>query len=94
MATIYAYVKIYEKMENSQDFMKGKLFMNTIRAFKDHRDESGELRGDGCEGIIAWHQPESIKVMISGHKIPSSDIALPIPVHSNEVLRKNAFCIY
>jgi len=53
MATIYAYVKIYEKIEHARDFMKGKLFMNTIRAFKEHRDEAGELRGDECEGIIA-----------------------------------------
>jgi hypothetical protein len=94
MATIYAYVKIYEKIEHAQDFMKGKLFMNTIRAFKDHWDETGELRGDSCEGIIGWYQPESIQVTISGHTIPSSDIASPISVLSNEVLRQNAFCIY
>ncbi|MCJ8286380.1 hypothetical protein [Halomonas sp.] len=94
MATIYAYVKIYENIDHAHDFMKGKLFMNTIRAFKEHRDEAGELRGDECEGIIAWYQPESVQVSFAGHTIPSADIAAPIPVHSNEVLRKNAFCIY
>ena len=94
MATIYAYVKIYEKIEHAYDFVKGKLFMNTIRGYKDHRDETGELRGDSCEGIIGWHQPECIQVTISGHTIPSSDIASSISVHSNEVLRQNAFCIY
>lgn len=94
MATIYAYVKIYDDIAHAHDFMRGKLFMNIIRAFKEHRDEAGELRGDECEGIIAWHQPENIQIAINGHSISSADIAAPIPIHSNEVLRKNAFCIY
>lgn len=94
MATIYAYVKIYENIDYAHEFMKGKLFMNTIRAFKEHKDEAGELRGDDCEGIIGWHQPESVQVSFAGHEIPSADIEAPMPVHSNEVLRINAFCIY
>jgi len=68
--------------------------MNTISSFKEHRDEAGELRGDECEGIVAWHQPTDIQLSINSHVVPSADIAAPIPIHSNEVLRKNAFCIY
>lgn len=94
MSTVFAFVKIYDSIGHAYDFVKGKLFMNTIRAFKEHSDEAGELRGDKCEGIIAWFQPESVQVSFAGHKIPSADIAAPIPVHSNDVLRKNAFCIY
>jgi len=94
MSTIYAYVKIFENPDHAADFMKGKLFMNTIRAFKEHRDAGGELRGDRCEGIVAWHQPGSVHVSVGGKTIPSADIAAPIEVHSDEILRKNAFCIY
>jgi hypothetical protein len=94
MATIYAYVKIYDDIAHTHDFMRGKLFMNIIRAFKEYRDEAGELRGDECEGITARHQPENIQIAINGHCTPSVDIAAPIPTHSNKVLRKNAFCIY
>jgi len=44
MIWIKAYIKIFENREFANDFMKGRLFMNTIGGFKEHRDKAGELR--------------------------------------------------
>ncbi|MDT9547604.1 MAG: hypothetical protein RI826_09750 [Chlorobium phaeovibrioides] len=68
--------------------------MKTIRMFNENKDESGELRGDPMEGIVAWYQPDKIKLEVGGHEIPSNEIAAPIAIRNNELLNKNAFCIY
>ena len=91
---IYAFVKIFTEECNAKAFIQGDLFMQTIRMFKDHKDKSGELRGDPMEGVVAWYQPDKIKVEIDGLEIPSKDIAAPIAMHSDALLDKNAFCIY
>ena len=53
MSTIFAFVKLFENNDHAQAFVSGKLFMNTIRSFKEYKDEAGELRGDEYEGIVA-----------------------------------------
>lgn len=68
--------------------------MNTIRYFKEYRDAAGELRGDPYEGAVGWYQPNKIEIQIGGHSVQSSDIAYPVAIHDQELLNKNAFCIY
>ncbi|WP_196140158.1 hypothetical protein [Aliikangiella sp. G2MR2-5] len=95
MATIFAFVKIFENREFAEDFINGKLFMNTIRSFKEYRDESGELRGDTFEGIAAHYQPDKLgEIKIGDITIPPSDLASPVVVHGNDFLDHNVFCIY
>lgn len=91
---IYAFVKIFTEESHAEAFRKGDLFMKTIRMFKEHKDESGELRGDPMEGVVAWYQPDKIKLEINGQEVAGSEIAAPIAIHSNELLEQNAFCIY
>lgn len=94
-ATIYAFVKIFENRKYAEDFMDGRLFMNTIRHFKNYNDKNGELRGDPYEGIIAMYQPSKFtEIMVDNIVIPSNEIATPVVVHGNELLNMNAFCIY
>lgn len=69
--------------------------MNTIRSFKEYKDESGELRGDEYEGIVALYQPKKLgEIKIGEVSIPASELAAPIVVHGNELLTNNVFCIY
>lgn len=69
--------------------------MNTIRSFKEYKDENGELRGDEYEGIIALYQPEKLReVKIGEVTIPASDHAAPIVIHGEDLLDHNVFCIY
>lgn len=95
MAIIYAFVKIFENECHAKDFLSGKLFMNTLRSFKEYTDLAGELRGDKYEGIIALYQPREIdEIKIGDVTIPASELAAPIVVHGNELLNENVFCIY
>jgi hypothetical protein len=94
MPVIYAFVKIFEKEHHAKDFISGKLFMNTLRYFKEYRDTGGELRGDPYEGLAALYQPSKISLQVAGHIIPPSTITYPIAVHDQPLLDKNAFCIY
>ncbi len=95
MSTIYALVKLLDKEEHVQNFVNGKLFMNTIRSFKKYKDKSGELRGDKYEGIIGLYQPKKLKeIKIGDHIIPASDLSFPIVVHSEHLLDHHVFCLY
>ncbi|MGL5303340.1 MAG: hypothetical protein ACRDBT_02055 [Aeromonas sp.] len=95
MSTIFAFVKLFENRSHAEDFVNGKLFMNTIRSFKEYNDESGELRGDEYEGIVALYQPDQIgEIKFGEHIIPASELVTPIVVHGNNLLYHNVFCIY
>lgn len=95
MSTIFSFVKLFEKKSYAEDFLNGKLFMNTIRSFKEYNDESGELRGDKYEGIVALYQPEKLgEIRFGEHIITASNLAAPIVLHGNHLLNHNVFCIY
>lgn len=93
-ATIYSLVKIFTDKSHAEKFRNGQLHMKTLRMFKEYKDESGILRGDPMEGIVAWYQPDKVDIKINGYKIPAHDFAGPIVLHSSELLDKNAFCMY
>lgn len=94
-ATIFAFVKIFEEKEYAESFLRGELYMNTIRSFKEYTDKSGELRGDSYEGIIAIHQPNKLSgIKINDVEISSSALASPILIHGDYLLNQNVFCIY
>ncbi|MBW8190947.1 hypothetical protein K0504_07850 [Neiella marina] len=95
MSKIFAFVKLFENRDYAEDFVNGKLFMNTIRSFKEYKDESGELRGDEYEGVVALYQPDKLgEIRLGEHTIPASDLAAPIVIHGNNLLDHNVFCIY
>lgn len=95
MSTIYAFVKLFENKDFALAFVSGKLFMNTIRSFKEYKDEAGELRGDEYEGVVALYQPEKLgEIKFGEHTIPASDLAAPIVIQGSHLLDHNVFCIY
>lgn len=95
MSTIFAFVKLFDNEDHAKAFVDGKLFMNTIRSFKEYKDESGELRGDEYEGIVALYQPSQLgDIKLGELTIPASDLAAPIVMHGNHLLDHNVFCIY
>lgn len=96
MTTIYnAFVKLFEAEDHANDFLSGKLYMNSIQGFKKWTDTAGELRGDPFEGIIALYQPTKIEgIKLGNHMIPASALATLIVMHGNELLKENVFCMY
>lgn len=97
MSTIFAFVKLFDNEDHAKAFVNGNLFMNTIRSFKEYKDESGELRGDEYEGIVALYQPNelgNVHIPLGDITIPASELAAPIVIHGNHLLDHNVFCIY
>ena len=96
MTTIYnAFVKFFEAECYAKDFLSGKLYMNSIQGFKKWTDTAGELRGDPFEGIIALYQPTKIEdIKLGDYIIPGSELATPIVMHGNDLLKENVFCMY
>ncbi|MGK0273042.1 MAG: hypothetical protein ACI88H_003719 [Cocleimonas sp.] len=95
MSTIFAFVKLFDNEDHAKAFVNGDLLMNTIRSFKEYKDESGELRGDGYEGIVALYQPSELgNIQLGDITIPASELAAPIVMHGNHLLDHNVFCIY
>lgn len=92
---VFAFVKLYDNKSHAEEFVKGRLFMNTIQSFREYKDESGKLRGDKYEGIVALFQPgKENELSIDGHIIPASDLVGPILFHGNHLLNQNVFCLY
>lgn len=94
-ATIYALVKLFDKLEYAESFMNGNLRFSTLRSYKNLRDINGELRGDPFEGVVSLFQPSKIgMVKIDNVEILGMNIASPIVVQSEDLLDKHAFCLY
>ena len=81
---IFFLMKIFEKEEYANDFLKGKMFANPLSYFKEMEDEDG--RGDEYEGIIMPHLDGLImtlrsKNMVTGevksHTINKEEFAAP-----------------
>jgi hypothetical protein len=92
--TIYDLLKLVDKESHANDFVKGNIRFSTLRSFKEYPDVNGEMRGDPCEGIISWLQPENIQVTIAGITAPSSDLASAAYIHSNALLDSRCSCLY
>jgi hypothetical protein len=90
----YAYVRIFEKKEHAESFLRGELRFGKISSYKGYVDKNGEQRGDPFEGIISWLQPNMVNIKVGDKVLRSEDIAGPIAIHSNDVLRKYALCLY
>ncbi len=92
--TIYVLLKLVDKESYAHDFVKGNIRFSTLRSFKEYSDVNGEMRGDPCEGIISWLQPDNIQVTIGGVSVPSTDLASAAYIHANALLDSRCFCLY
>lgn len=93
---IYTLIKIFEKKKYAEDFLKGSLYLNTLKYFaEEHVDGAGEKRGDTYEGLLAHYQPSKIGTITVGDIIvPGDQLASPVLVHGDGLLSSNVFCMY
>ena len=91
---IYALIKLVDKESYAQDLINGNVRLSTLRSFKEYQDENGEMRGDPCEGIIRWLQPEKISVKQGDLDIQTTEIESPVFEHADALLDSHCFCIY
>ena len=51
MRTIFFFVKVFENTKYMEDFLDGKLFMNTLAYFRTVEDNEDANRGDKYEAV-------------------------------------------
>lgn len=97
---LFCFVKFFEEEAWADDFMKGRLYCNTLQYFKD-LEQNGNGRGDPYEGAVALIQPKHavIKISFNDEKmkdftIDQKDIVGPVVVQSYDNLSHNVYCLY
>lgn len=91
------FVRIFSEEKFRDEFIKGNLYMNTIKYFREYEDAHSDNVGDKNEAVSAWLQPANLRIILkhpSGDVvIPGSDIAAPIVLRQNRFDSINVFCI-
>lgn len=91
-STIFFFVKVFDKKEYAEDFIKGKLYSNRLSFFRKYEEENSANRGDKHEGVVGWYQPDQIRLEINGRII--TDLSGPVMTQMNWHDNLNVFCIY
>ena len=93
--------KCFEKKKYADDFLQGKLFLNSLRYFKDIESKDG--RGDENEGAIVDPLVDSILKLtatneetgeVSDVMITKDDLAAPIVMRPYWYDHINLLCMY
>lgn len=90
--TIFFFVKVFDKQEYADDFIKGNLFSNRLSFFRKYEEDESANRGDKHEGVVSWNQPDQMQLEINGRVI--TDLAGPVMIQMNWHDHLNIFCIY
>jgi len=94
-STVFALVKMFEKREYADAFVRGELYMNSLAYFREYKDERGELRGDPHEGLGAIYQPSQIgEIRFGDIRIPPEELAGPVLVRHERLDHAKVFCSY
>ena len=93
MSVIFFLVKFFDNEGHAREFVKGRVYANTLATFKalEGIDDSG--RADRHEGTIAWLQPGQGRAVINGMDI-TDELAGPMQMQRSWLDRLNVFCLY
>ncbi|WMI99762.1 hypothetical protein RBU55_30235 [Pseudomonas chlororaphis subsp. aurantiaca] len=90
--TIFFLVKVFDEEQHAEDFVRGKLYSNRLSYFRKLEESEAANRGDRYEGVVDWHQPSEIEIVINGRTL--TDLAGPVSVQMNWHDHINVFCVY
>lgn len=94
---LQTFVKVFSREEYRNDFLNGKLYMNTIEYFKNYEEETNSNIADKNEALIAWLQPNDITVQLqlgdTEIELSSKDFAAPLTVSISAHNNCNIFCL-
>ena len=93
MSVIFFLVKFFDNEVYARDFVKGRIYANTLATFKtlEGIDDSG--RADRHEGTIAWLQPGHGRLEINGMDI-TDDLAGPTQLQRNWLNHLHIVCLH
>lgn len=90
-------LKIFSKEEYKNDFLAGKIYMNTIQYFRDFEDSLDGNVADKHEAIHGWLQPGEFKLMIGAEgdmrEIDQDSLSSPVTISLNAHMHANIFCM-
>jgi hypothetical protein len=97
---IWYFIKFFAKESYADQFMAGRLHLNTLGYFKQMESEDSPGRMDSTEAVSMWWQPHDIVMKLSVPKIgleieiKKEDLAAPVStsfIHHNYL---HIFCLY
>ena len=93
MSMIFFLVKFFDNDVHAREFVKGRVYANTLATFKalEGIDDSG--RADRHEGTIAWLQPGHGRLEMNGMDI-SDDLAGPLHLQKSWLNHLHVFCLH
>lgn len=94
---LQTFVKIFSREEYRNDFLNGKLYMNTIEYFKNYEEVANSNIADKNEALMAWLQPNDVKVQLqlgdTEYELSSKDFASPLTISISSHNNCNIFCL-
>ena len=91
---IFMFVKVCSKQEYCEDFLDGRLYMNTLKYFREFEDLSAANIADHQEASNLMLQPSKVTVTIGSHVLNPADFSGPIYIHDVDQGRLNILCVY
>ena len=92
---VFTLVKLFDKLEYAEAMLRGHLYMNSLRFFREYPDAEGELRGDRYEGVSHVFQPAQLSELRFGNVVvPAKDLAGPVLLHQEGLSDWNVFCMF
>lgn len=88
MRNIFFFVKVFENLIFMNNFLDGKLFMNSLAYFKNTEDSN---RGDKYEAVTGCYQPDKITIKINHHELEG--LAGPAYIQMPHHEKVNLFCL-
>jgi len=81
--TILYFLKFFAEESHADQFMAGKLYLNTLAYFKQVENECSDGRMDSTEATALWWQPDNLVIKLTGPgiseiEITQKDLAGPV----------------
>ena len=94
MKRIFFLFKFFDNPDHADDFVRGRIFANSLSRFKQIEGDDRSGRMDRNEGTSAWFQPDKGgRLVINGMDI-SDDLAGPLQIQMSWLNPLNIFCIH
>lgn len=96
---IWYFIKFFAEESHADQFMEGKLYLNTLGYFMKMESENGDGRMDSTEAVAVWWQPDDIVIKLNvpgvgGVDISKKDLAGPVSMAFDQHKYLHLFCLY
>lgn len=95
---ILAFVRFFKEEAHRDMFVRGELYMNRLKFFKQYEEKAEGNVGDKHEAVIHWLQPSDVTVSIgdpnTGETTELEGIAAPIFVQNLVFDKYHVYCLF